>query len=65
MKGTYKLQKVIDGKTYDAEFTVEDGMIHLASKQFEGEKKVTQLGGMADNPEVLAGMLLRELVEGK
>jgi hypothetical protein len=48
------------GKTYTGSFTIVRKMITVT---YSSRSKQTQLGGSADNPKVLAKILLRELVE--
>lgn len=51
----------IDGVTHKGQFRTERGLITV---RFEGRKTKTQLGGSVAAPEILARVLLGELVRG-
>lgn len=49
----------VDGRKYTARFHTDEDMVHVS---YGGRRKSTQLGGHAQNPKLLAEILLRELV---
>ena len=51
-----------EGVTYAGQYAVDRDMIDVF---YEGRKKCTQLGGHAQYPELLAKLLLREMVSGQ